>query len=543
MSVLIGQRSFIAQVKEVAGTNTMTRATPFEITVTSSGASSITSTSELTSANAYAYLGNWIEILNGNIPGEMVRVLSFDPATDTVTTDAFSATPSGVTRARMWIPPEPLCAVTGNASADTTHFDCAGRTEADDTFNDPDRLYAVAEGVGGANALVRGESQLVSDFATSGDKFTVASAYSALPASGDLFVLRQPIKAVGELVLPEVSYGVIERKFVKGQMDQDPAVHGPRGGTYTLTMEAHGCSTASSGATAAIPPLEAGDELSCLFTTDFDGSSAVVTGSSTTQFDVTGGTGSRFAVGAMILVGSEARWITTIATDTITVSPALSAIPAAGVTVYGGCNYTPKTTSHGSMTVETYLGSAVRRIVYGWMPNLEIEGLVSAELPRWKFSGPFDSHVTNDVAAPYTPVFTSAIPRATKGSCVWFDGTAQTGVLAAGFNVGYVIEPKTSVNGLNGKDGHLIVDRKTVGTLSVWMENANEVEFFEQAQERSLVIQVGSVPTQTIAIGIPALQISDCKIAAEGGGFKYDLTYNVLRSNLSGVSDFILTLF
>lgn len=84
------------------------------------------------------------------------------------------------------------------------------------------------------------------------------------------------------------------------------------------------------------------DGTSAVFKAFFNGSEAVsnesnvAIGTSTTQFSVTSGTGTRFAVGQLIQVGMSTPQyvrITVLSTDTLTVTPALTGIPSGGETV------------------------------------------------------------------------------------------------------------------------------------------------------------------------------------------------------------------
>lgn len=544
MAVLIEQRGFVAHAPEPTY-DTMTRGSPFELTLASWSSNNQVDSATLTSSTISDYIGNILEFLDGNVAGELSRIRTFD-GSNTITFDPLSQSSPSATRARMWVPPEPLVAATSNGS--TTSIVASGRgSEANDYYNDPDRYYMVCEESGGGS-IARGEAKLIGDFATSSGTFTTA-AFSASSATGDLFVIRQPLKpASAELTLGDLQYTVIERKFVKGTMDQDPAVHGPRNGSFDLVLEVKGASSASSGATVAGAPTEAGDFLKSICTVDYDGSSTISgSSSSTTVLDVTDGESSRFAVGNLVMVNGEVAGITAIdasvSPDDVTVSPALSAAPAASVAVYGCANYLPKTTSFRSHTIETYLGASVRALLYGWHFDLEIEGLDQASIPRFKFSGPIDSHLRQDVAAPYTPTFETTIPRATKGSRVNLGGTNHTAVMSASFKVGYDIQPVPSINGLNGKNGHIVANRKTTGSVKIWMENANHIEEFEQVKERELLIQVGSTTTATVAIWCPAIQFTNVTVGREGGGYTVELPFNVLRSNITSVSDFCIGVF
>lgn len=62
-------------------------------------------------------------------------------------------------------------------------------------------------------------------------------------------------------------------------------------------------------------------------------STTVLTGASTTVFDVQAGLGASFAAGQTIKVGSEIKIISTVVSDTITLTTALTSTPTPGTTV------------------------------------------------------------------------------------------------------------------------------------------------------------------------------------------------------------------
>ena len=547
---LLEQRSFMTTVPEPTN-DTMTRGTPFEITLATWVSNNQVNGTELTSAVLSDYIGNWLEFLDGNVAGEWSRIREFD-GTLTVTIDPVSNASPTPTRARMWIPPEPLLPATTSAGVATT-IESSARTETATTYwADPDRLYAVCEGAGGAGTVARGEVQLITAFDGTNTFTTVA--FAANPTVGDLFVMRQPIKPHGgEVSLGDLGYGFIERKFVKGTMDQDPGVQGPRSVSLEFALEVKGNNTAASGATVALPPTEARDLLFSAFSEDRDGASAATAGGGTTTVNMTTGTQERFAVGNMVLVSGQAAGITAITDggvgdDVLTVAPALGAAPATGVTVLGGVNYEPQTSGFRSHTHEFYVGNSTREIIYGHHFTVSLEGLVNNEIPRWKFAGPADHHIRQDVAAPTWnpttyPTFESKLPWPSRASRVVLGGTTLSTVIAATFNVGYVWEPQTSVNGAQGRNGHQMVNRKTTGTLRIWLDNMGHLEDFEQVRERELLIQVGSTATNCVALWCPAIQYSNVTIEKEGGGYVYNISYNVLSSSITSVSSFVICTF
>jgi hypothetical protein len=100
-----------------------------------------------------------------------------------------------------------------------------------------------------------------------------------------------------------------------------------------------------------------------------DEGSTVATGTSGTQFDVQAGEGIRFAKGTYIAVAisGQMEWakITNIATDTITVSPALSGTPATSAVVRNLYSYAIAESQTNSLTAQVaYVGDTAAQYTF-----------------------------------------------------------------------------------------------------------------------------------------------------------------------------------
>lgn len=576
MPVAREQSSWLAHVPEPTS-DTLTRASPFELAITSFASSSQLDSATLSSVTISDYIGNWLEFLDGNVAGEWARIRTFD-GTNTVTIDPVTNAAPSATRARMWVPPEPLVPVTAGGSSTTVVS--ASRTEGDDYWNDPDRLYLVVEGGGGAGTAARGDApRLITDFVAASDTFTVSPDFPATPTVGDLLVIRQPLKPMAaELPYAQIGIQWIGRKFVKSTWDRDPGVVGPRGGQpLDISLEALGASTAGSGGVGALAPLEAHDLLNSILynargngiaTGLGDGSSTVGAGSTTGAVTIPSGHRERFTIGNAILVEGAVTLITGTTDggaglDTLTISPGLPVIPTVGAAVTGGVNYRPRNNATAawvglltasaadpsvvvqasaggfrSHTIEAYL-NGMRKLYYGWHFDLEIGGLSQNAIPSLKFTGPQDNCMVQSIANLYAPTFTTAVPRPSKASRAVIGGTTYSTVLEASVKVGYEIQPITSVAGTaHGRNGHMVTGRMTAGTMRIWMEDAAQWNLWERAAEQTLVLQVGSVTAGTVAFVAPAIQYTGVELTRESGGFTANIAFDVLRSNIASVDDF-----
>lgn len=555
MSTILITSSTFASTAPEPDSDTFARATPFEFGLTGGSITQTAiTTTDVTAASVASHLGNWVEALDGDVLGERVQVRATAVGPPAVlTTDSWSSASPTATRFRLWTPPEPLVAATGSGNVGGTTVAATGRDEADDYFNDPDRLYLVCVESGGAGTIARGEARLISDF-TSGT-VTVGTAFSAQSVIGDLFVMRQPIHMVGELELPSLAATYHDRKFMKTGHSRDPGVAGLReGSALTLRGEVKGSASAASGATGASMPAEVGDFLRSILdhsrgsgisapAYSGDGASTVAAASTTTVVNVAAGHGVRFAVGNVILVNGEATGITAINTDdALTVSPALSTSPPTGALVLGTLTFRPYaepvSSNFRGHTFEAYPGDTSRVVVYGWKFNVMVEGLAQNEIPRYVFGGPFDTYCINDVTRLYDPTFDTQAPRPTRGATVKLRGATNSDILGITFDAGLTFTPKGNLGGIDGKDGIAFTGRDTKGSIRMWTRDFGEAHRFHRNGESELLIQIGSAGGAAWALWIPALQYSAATIAPENGGYTYDLPFNVLRSNIASVGDF-----
>jgi len=264
-SILIESSTF-ASVAPEPDSDTFARATPFEFGLTGGSITTTAiTTTDVTAATVASFLGNWVEALDGDVLGERVQIRTTAVGPPAVLgTDSWSSASPTATRFRMWTPPEPLVVATGSGNIGGTTVAATGRNEADDYYNDPDRLYLVCVESGGSGTIARGEARLISDF-TSGT-VTVATAFSAQSLLGDLFVMRQPIHMVGTVELPSMSATYHDRKFMKVGHSRDPGVAGLReGAALTLRGEVKGSASAASGTGASHRKFAPSNQRICRF--------------------------------------------------------------------------------------------------------------------------------------------------------------------------------------------------------------------------------------------------------------------------------------
>jgi hypothetical protein len=197
--------------------------------------------------------------------------------------------------------------------------------------------------------------------------------------------------------------------------------------------------TTSASAGALTPRLLLGH---CMGTEFAINGSVVAVGSSTTSFDVTATHGARFRRGTFIAVeiSGQMEWcrVVSIATDTITVQPALSGTPATSAIVRNLYNYSMAESNTSSLAVQVaYVGDSAAQYTFnGVHGNLkfafgEFGKLVSMALDGTavSFTGPTSQSIpvttiTDEMgsAFPLAPqvYLTTSLTRGTTVACEKF---------------------------------------------------------------------------------------------------------------------------
>lgn len=274
------------------------------------------------------------------------------------------------------------------------------------------------------------------------------------------------LKVAGEVVFTP-SAEVLPRPGQTNDLVQQEHVIGAKGGTLSFPLEMKGSGTPAASAVAAIasessPVLEAmlgsvtrGTGTTCTGTGD---------GSTGTPLTLTSVAG--MAVGMMIEVSSEVRFVKQIIGSTVVLNKALSSTPAAAVVCYASSMF--KRANAGQKTMAfcakrggieyTFLGCKVKAKVQGINARgtclLQVEVDVDSWSVTTKVSLP--SVVLSGVTAVKGPVI--------KGGTMTIDGTEEV-TAQAEFDPGTEIAFIDSIAGTNGRSGISIVDSKPQGVL------------------------------------------------------------------------------
>lgn len=151
----------------------------------------------------------------------------------------------------------------------------------------------------------------------------------------------------------EPKQDIIERPGLVADLVRQAHAMGAKAGTISFKMELKGSGTAAASAVVAIA-AEADPILQSLFGTVTRGTGDLIqAGSTTSVLNVVDGT--RFSKYMMVIVntgaanGWQARFITSIAANALTLDRALSALPANGNAVHASSKYSRANTGHSSL--------------------------------------------------------------------------------------------------------------------------------------------------------------------------------------------------
>lgn len=237
--------------------------------------------------------------------------------------------------------------VTVDTTSGNTH-DNNLASMADDHYNGAQIRFLSST----STSALRGKVYNVSDSALSGGTVTLTvNTMAATPSSGDVFYIFWPVK--GSNISMGLNVENIERDFVRNTLDKPSSLAGLKTASVSFEVEIPGLENVASDGVA--PTVDVyGGVLSAIGARSTSVGEAVSGSSSTTSaVDVTDA--STFSVGQHVLINKQLVRITALDTastpNNLTVSPALSAAPAASDLVYTGETWTPDDQGHQSFTI------------------------------------------------------------------------------------------------------------------------------------------------------------------------------------------------
>jgi hypothetical protein len=449
------------------------------------------------SGGARTYNGQyWVEITSGALQGKWARVVEDDGLGSLVfENNGFEAQVVSGVGYKIWKSPEPVFTVTTSTS--TTQFTCSARTEADDFWIGYECMVIYASDNGGTSPL-RSEIQTISD-STNAGVITVDTAFSNQPRVGDVLLIGKFVEFSGLAAGPTNEY--LPRPGNRINFSMGDGVVGPRGGTIGFNTHVR-----PSGSLAGDQTVATKTEISGLFQAtglveNQDTTQTIPNGdSTTTTLEIPAASEETFTVGNMVIVNSEARFITskgdgtgTAAVDQIVVTPALSVAPASGDIVYATCGYHKSTDGDVYGVCVEIEQDGLRHTYTGCKGSVQLVDGVAPEM-NWTFN--VDHYVRQVEAAPYANItaYSAAKPVLAKDR-IAYSSTTAVSVAAFTATPGTVVVPKPiqGAVGLNGRAGYQLTNFAARATWSELLDSSSatlprELEYQVRTSKDIIVI-------------------------------------------------------
>lgn len=431
------------------------------------------------SGTADLYSGRYmVQVTSGNAKGQWRRITD-DDGSGTITVEtAYSYNGSAVqittgTTYSIHKLPDSGVVVCAGDTASTTQFN-------DDYRDEDDSFWVNYEAIPITGNLI-GETSTVSAFDKSGGAseglFTVDTAFSEAPATGDVILLRKFLDfEPGSLTLTKASLPRLggRQNFSRGKS----RVGASSGGFSFRTRVYPSGSLAGSGSNANAGSID-GLLKACGYSETVDTSSTAGAGSSTTAVKLATGSHENHTIGGAIIHNGNMRFITDITdggagVDTLTVSPALPVAPATSDVIYAVRTYKPS--EDGDTTgvqIEIEVDGVLHHFV-GCKGNVTFDaGSAGHLVASWDFT--CTHHFRYLVASSYdaSSAYSTALAPLTHDAEVYLDTTkTDVGGLTWSLNAQHQLSSVAGATALNFTTGPRLVDEDPRGAFTELLDSS-----------------------------------------------------------------------
>lgn len=326
----------------------------------------------------------------------------------------------------------------------------------------------------------------------------------------------------------------LERNTVKNTFEKQPKITGDESVGGEINLELHGSGTAGVAPESDPLWLSAMGERRASSASTTHGTNPCTT----TSIELVAGGGANFKVGEAILIdpaGSDAyevAFITAIATDTLTVSPALSTAPGTGVDVGAGVHYFNTLNEpfsfwaqywRGDITKETYKGNKVAALAV----DFNVGQLVQ---PKFTCEGKDTGDPASESYGLGTPTFDSASadPHVARYMAIRVGGTTYP-VSSVAFNRANSLTRRKDCTSAGTKK-MLRTESEVTGSFSLAYENADIETAFKNGTTAELVIVSSTGAAKLVAGNVYAVRMPLIKYTAipkseQDGVYQYDVSF------------------
>jgi hypothetical protein len=373
---------------------------------------------------------------------------------------------------------------------------------------------------------------LKSLFADPESTFSVAaasaySAYLCIPAEG---ITWKPSTAFVDRVVQTLALGLHTTGLV-----------GQKGGELKFRTGIPGLATAGASGVAAVAEPWLDEALqACGFAKVAD-TGGVITGSSSTTTSAVMTDSSGISVGSLVMINGEVRVVTANVGNALTVSPALSAIPAALDVVYAAANYKTTDTDPGTMTFIAKGDGYLYRFK-GCKGTVAVVDTAAGKRPMLEWTFMVNDHdQTEPSGTAPSRVLSNHIPAVVASPFYW--GSTKTVSASFVLTQGRDMKPKESTEGTQGRSGWLIADEKPTAEFKPYF-SANYQTDFEAGTTRSVLFQIGSTARGTFAMYAHKAQITDGWEPGDvGGHVGHDVKVKIVDPAVTSVPPYSLAVF
>lgn len=259
--------------------------------------------------------------------------------------------------------------------------------------------------------------------------------------------------------------------------------------------------------------------------------------STTTQLDLTSGAGSSFtqyhACGVLNASSEiEVGWITSISSDSLTITPALSTAPSTDTNVYASAMYKQASSGFKSISFDYYDSDVMLHALSGCKGNMTITAN-NGEIPmmKWEFQG-MTVTSSNDTDGPaFTPSYDSTVEKAIKQARIYIDGTAVV-CENIEINLGVEVSPRPDQNADEGVKGFVVTNQQaTIKMTGIEAENVTYLGNLASSTSSVITCQWGTELGNTFSVYIPRCYWSNSGLTSSDGKLIYELEGKTIKNS------------
>ena len=341
--------------------------------------------------------------------------------------------------------------------------------------------------------------------------------------------------------IPRYKPDMQERNVVRNTFSQLPKVRGAElNAEGALNTELHGSGTAGV-APEASPLWECAlGEKNISTTADTHASTACTT----TELTLVAAGGLGFKVGDAVLIdgadltsavsGVEVAWITNIATDVLTVSPAFTSIPKISVAVGAGVHYKLGKNELKSFYLKYWQGDANLYASSGCKVQSLSLNFTTGEIikPAFAFMAKDTKPPTDEAYGLGTPSYDDQDPLVALLMAVRVGGVMYH-VSDISIEMANEIFKRTSVT-TSGIQKGIRTARTVSGSFSLLYENKDIEDAFRADTTAELVVVAGDTAGNVFAQRLASIRYIETPVSVDSGLFKYDVAFEAEPASAGG---------